>query len=491
MSVGESDSPAGRGRLRRGSPRAVFVTVIVAVFVSNLDLLVVNVALPDIGAGFHGASLDSLSWILNAYAIVFAALLVVAGRLADRSGHREGFLAGLAIFTIGSLLCAVAPNIGFLVAARVVQAVGAALSLPTSLALLLVVTPPAKRSPVVRAWSSVGGAAAALGPVLGGLLVTASWRWVFIINVPTGLAALVLGLRVLPRTPGAGRGAPMPDLAGAGLLTVAIAALSLALVEGDDWGWTTPGPLAGFAVAAVLGAAVVLRSARHPAPVVELPMLRIAQFSLATVAATLFTVGFVAMILSIMLWCQNVWHYSALRTGLAFAPGPLMLPPVVVASGPLVRRVGAGPVAAVGCLVLGGGVLSWALLIGPAPHYATEMLPGAVATGIGVGLALPTLVAAMATSLPPQRFATGSGINTMARQIGAVLGVAVLVSILGRPRSAAAAKTAFDHGWVMVAVASVVAAVAAGLLRKPSGTVAGAPSAMPPAAEPSVEPAPV
>ena len=349
------------------SPRAVFVTVIAAVFVANLDLLVVNVALSDIGADFHGTSLDSLSWILNAYAIVFAALLVVAGRLADRGGHREGFLAGLVVFTGGSLLCAVAPDIGFLIAARAVQAVGAALLLPTSLALLLAVTPPARRTTVVRAWSSVGGAAAALGPVLGGLLVNASWRWVFIINVPIGVAALVLGLRVLPRTPGTGRGTPMPDLAGAGLLTVAVAALSLALVEGDDWGWTTPGPLAGFAAAAVLGALVVARSARHPSPVIELPMLRIAQFSLATVAALLVMVCFVAMILSIMLYCQDVWHYSALRTGLAFAPGPLMLPPIVAASTPLIRRVGSGPVAALGCLFLGGGVLSW---VGSDGHHA-------------------------------------------------------------------------------------------------------------------------
>src|SRR3954468_11180263 len=192
---------------------AVYVTVMVAVFVSNLDLFVVNVALPNIGEDFDGATLDSLSWVLNAYAIVFAALLVVAGRVADKRGHRLGFLVGLAVFTLGSLLCAVSNGTGWLVGSRVIQAVGAAILLPTSLALLLATAPPERRGRVVRAWSAVGGVAAALGPVAGGLLVEASWRWVFLINVPIGIAALALGVRSLPdvRREDAG---PWPDMLG-------------------------------------------------------------------------------------------------------------------------------------------------------------------------------------------------------------------------------------------------------------------------------------
>ena len=448
--------------------RAVFIIVIAAVVVANLDLFVVNVALPDIGRDFHQASLSTLSWVLNAYAIVFAALLVVAGRLADRFGHRGGFLLGLVIFTVGSTISALSPDVATLVAARIVQAAGAALLIPTSLALVLAVTTPARRSAAVRAWSAAGGVAAALGPVLGGLLVQASWRWVFLINVPIGIVAFAAGARLLPDVRGEKNG-PLPDLVGAALLTVAAGALSLGLVEGADWGWGSGRVLASFGVALVLGLGFVARSARHPAPVIELSMLRIRAFRTSTVAVLLFSLAFAAMILSFMLWCQQVWGYSALRTGLAFAPGPLMVPPLAIAAGPLVRRIGAGPVAAAGNIAFCLGVLWWAAEVGIRPHYATELLPGVVLTGIGVGLTLPTLIAAMATSLPPHRFATGSGVNTMGRQIGAVLGIAILVGVLGTPHSPGEALTGFQHAWTGMGIISAATAFVAILLgRSPS-----------------------
>jgi MFS family permease len=176
----------------------VFTVVVAAIFMSNLDLFIVNVALPSIGRDFGGASLAGLSWVLNAYAIVFAALLVPAGRLGDRTGQRRVFLAGIAIFTLASAACAAAPDLAVLVAARVVQAAGAAALIPTSLALLLAATPPDKRPGRVRAWAAVGGVSAALGPVAGGLLVQLDWRWVFLVNLPIGVAALVAGSRGLP-----------------------------------------------------------------------------------------------------------------------------------------------------------------------------------------------------------------------------------------------------------------------------------------------------
>lgn len=445
---------------------AVLATVFVAVFVSNVDLFVVNVALPDVGRDFHGASLGSLSWILNAYAIVFASLLVVAGRLADRHGQRSGFLLGLGLFTAGSALCAAAGSVAVLVAARVAQAAGAAVLLPTSLALMLAVTPPARRPAMVRAWSAVGAVAAALGPVLGGLLVQASWRWVFVINVPVGALALLVGLRVLPRIRPDASG-PGPDLLGAGLLTAAVGALSLGLVRGNDWGWGS-GRIAGsFLATAVLLAAFLARSRRHPAPMVEMAMLRISRFSTASLATLLFALAFAGMILSAALWLQNVWGYSALRTGLAMAPGPLMVPPLAAASGALIKRFGAGPVAAVGNLVFASGVLYWSLAAGASPHYASGLLPGFLIGGVGVGLTLPTLTAAGAIALPPQRFATGSGILTMARQLGSVLGVAVLVGILGTPHSVRATVAAYHHGWQGLAAAGVLAAGAALAVRRP------------------------
>ncbi|MFG1604691.1 MFS transporter [Actinoplanes sp. NPDC049265] len=446
--------------------RAVLGTVLVAVFVSSLDLFVVNVALPEVGRDFGGTSLGTLSWVLNAYAIVFAALLVISGRLADRSGHRRGFIVGLAVFTAGSVLCAVAPSVLFLIAARVVQAAGAAALLPTSLALLLAVTPPDRRAGAVRIWSATGAIAAALGPVAGGLLVELDWRWIFIINVPVGVAALLVSRRVLPdvrdQQPGA-----LPDLLGAALLALAVGTLALGLVRSNDWGWGSPRVIGGFVAAVVLGYWFLRRSARHPSPIVELPLLRTPAFGPATIAALLFTAAFSAMVLSAALWTQNGWGYSALRTGLALAPGPLMVPVLAVAVGPLVRRVGAGPVAAAGNLVLGAGVACWLAGVGPEPHYVTDFLPGLILTGLGVGLALPTLVAAATSALPAHRLATGSGLLNTGRQVGTVVGVAVLVSVIGSPRTSAAALDAFQNGWVAILVVCLLGAVAALLIRRP------------------------
>jgi EmrB/QacA subfamily drug resistance transporter len=421
--------------------------------------------MPDIARDYGGTGLRSMSWVLNAYAIVFAALLVTLGRTADRVGLRRGFVLGVVVFTAGSVACALSPGIGWLVASRVIQAVGAAALIPTSLALLVATTPPARRSGAVRAWSAMGAVAAALGPVIGGLLTEIDWRWVFIINVPIGVAAVVAAVRVLPEIRG-DRAGPLPDVFGAVLLTVAVGAVAMGLVQSDAWGWTSAGVSGSFAVAAVAGGWFVARSRSHPSPIVELPLLRVPAFGRPTVVALLFSVGFLAMILSAALWTQTVWGYSALRTGLAIAPGPLMVPLLAVAAGPLVRRVGAGPVAAVGNLLLGAGVLWWVVRVDVTPHYVTDFLPGLVVGGAGVGLALPTLIAAATTALPAPRLATGSGVLNMARQIGAVLGVAMLVSVLGQPASPAAALDAFRDGWVAIVLTCVVAAIGAAFVRR-------------------------
>src|SRR3954465_6475263 len=219
--------------------------VSVGVFVASLDLFIVNIAFPDIQQDFHGASLASLSWILNAYAIVFAALLVPAGRWADRTGRKRAFLGGLALFTAASAACAAAPSVDVLIAARIAQAAGAAILTPSSLGLLLPEFPPEKRGLAIGLWAAVGGTAAAAGPVLGGLLVELSWRWVFLVNVPIGIAAIVAGSRVLREI--REEGAERPDLVGAGLLTAAVATLIGGIVEGPDWGWADGRVLGLFA----------------------------------------------------------------------------------------------------------------------------------------------------------------------------------------------------------------------------------------------------
>ncbi|MGI5322937.1 MFS transporter [Actinomadura nitritigenes] len=476
----------------------VFAVVAAGVAMANLDVFIVNVALPDVGRHFTGASLSSLSWILNAYAVVFAALLVPAGRFADRTGPKRAYLGGIAVFTVASALCAVAPGVWSLVGARAVQAAGAAFLTPSSLALLVAAAPPARRLAAVRGWTAMSGLAAALGPVAGGLLTQLDWRWVFLVNVPAGIAVLLAGPRVI-RSPGQGArrvraarrvrgragpgrragpggapgqgGAPAgrtarPDLAGAGLLTAGIAALALALVKSNDWGWGSGGVIGTLVAAAVLLVLFVHRSARHPEPVLPLRLLRVPGFAPASVANLLFAVAFAAMLLSAVLWCRQVWHWSALRTGLAIAPGPLMVPGLAVGAGPLARRIGAAPIAIAGCAAFAAGIAWWTWAMSPDDGYAAGMLPGMLLTGVGVGLALPTLVGAAVSALPPRDFSTGSGMVTMARQIGTVLGVAMLIAALGSDAAPGGAG-AFDDGWRLVLLASLATAAACLAIRRP------------------------
>lgn len=439
---------------RAADPRLVLAVVCTGVLLSSLDLFIVNVALPAMSTDL-GAGLTGLSWVLNLYAIVFAALLVPAGRLGDRNGNRGTFLIGLAVFVLGSALCAVAWNVGSLIGFRVVQAVGCALLTPSSLALVLAATPPERRAGAVRLWVAFGGLGAALGPVIGGLLVELDWRWVFLVNVPIGLLALAIGARVLP-SPARDDG-PLPDLLGAVALIGAVGSFVLAVVQGPEWGWTSPGVLAAFTVALVGGAVFAVSTARHRSPVLDPALLRAPNFSVATANSLVFQIAFAAMLLSVTLWAQNVWGWSALRTGLAIAPGPLLVPVVAIAAGRLIGRVGPGLVIAAGGLSFGGGLLWWALAAGPEPDYVSGLLGGMLLTGLGVGLTLPTAFAAGAGTLPPQRFATGSAVLSMARQLGLAVGVALLVALLGHPATGQATLDAFHRAWYVTAAVAVVA----------------------------------
>ncbi len=453
-------------QLRRENPTAVLVIACVGVMVVTLDLFIVNLAFPAIERSFGGTSLASLSWVLNAYAIVFASLLIPAGRLADRWSRKGGFLLGVAIFTVASGLCATAGNVELLVGARVLQAVGAALLMPASLGLLLAAYPPERRAGAVRIWAATSGVAAALGPVIGGLLVTMNWRLIFLVNLPVGVAALAAGRRFLPATPRATE--PLPDLLGAVLLMAGAALFTLGLVRAPDWGWGSGRTLGSLVGSAVLLSAFVLRSSRHKSPIIELDLFKVRRFAASALSLFLFSAAFAGTLLSVLVWAQTAWHWSALKTGIAFAPGPLMVPLFAIGAGKVSGRIGPGVLATVGCLAFGTGMLVTAARIGLQPDYLSGMLPGTLLTGIGVGLTLPTLTATAATSLPPQRFATGSGVITMARQVGFTVGVAILVAVLGMPKGAGAQLTAYRHGWETIAVIAFAGAAASLLLlRRP------------------------
>jgi EmrB/QacA subfamily drug resistance transporter len=455
------------------------------VVLASLDLFIVNVALPQIGADFHlrGSDLADLSWVLNAYAIVYAAFLVLFGRLAERYRRERAFLLGVAVFVAASAACGAATTLPMLVAFRVLQAAGAALLTPTSLGLLLATFEPERRYGAVRTWTAVGGLAAAAGPVVGGLLVAASWRWVFLVNVPVGLLALAVGWQRLPRVPG--HRVPAPDLLGSLLITGGVGSLVLGLVKGGAWGWGDARTLFALAVGAVALGLFALHTARHRNPLIDPALFRLRSFTGASAVALLFMAAFGAMLLSRVLWAQDVWHWSALRTGLAIAPGPLMVPLFsFLVAGRLIARFGAGAVIAAGSTIFAAGVAWWALAIGLQPDYVGEMLGGMLLTGIGVGLTLPTFMATGASSLPPHAFATGSAVINMLRQIGLAIGIAVLIAVLGTPHTGPQTLDVYERAsWVIAAIAFAGGLVGLVLLTpRREGASAAASAARPAAA---------
>ena len=434
-----------------------------AVFMVFLDGTIVNIAFPSIHQSFPTTSQASLSWVLNAYNIVFAALLLASGRIADLSGRRRVFYIGLGVFTVGSVLCGLATSTLVLDVSRAFQAVGAALLLPASLALLLPEFPLSMRATAVGIWGAVGAVAAASGPPLGALIVqSAGWRWAFLVNAPVGLIAWLLGRRVLveSRDPTA-RG--WPDPVGIALLTAGMGLLALGIVEGSGWGWSDPRIIGSFAGAAVILPLSIWRAATHPTPVIPLALFRVRSFSVANVAVVSFGAAFAAMLLAGVLFLTGVWHYSILRTGLAVMPGPLMAAVFAPVAGRLADRFGHRVVLVPGALIFGAAMLLFRARVGLHPDYLGAWLPAAVLSGIGVGLTLPTLGSAAAASLPPERFGTGSAVSSTSRQIGFILGVSVLIALLGTPDRGNVLAT-FDGAWAFAgACAGAASLVCLGL----------------------------
>jgi EmrB/QacA subfamily drug resistance transporter len=423
--------------------------VCAGVVLANLDLFIVNVALPDIARDFAGTTLDDLSWVLNGYAIVYACLLVFLGRLAERHRRDRSFLLGVAIFTAASAACAAAGDVWTLVAFRLLQAAGAALMTPTSLGLLLASCPPDQRGGAVRTWTAIGGLAAAFGPVVGGLLLTLNWHWIFIVNVPIGLITLLIGWRALPEV--AGHDVPRPDAWGAALVTAGVALLTFGLVKAGDWGWSNPRVASSLAAGLVLLAVFVMHCLRAHNPLVEPGLFRSRNFTSASLVMVPFTIVFGALLLSLVLWEQGVWGWSALKTGLAISPGPFLVPVTTLfVGGRLIKRLGAASVVVLGLFFFASGCLWLALSVQLVPDLAAA-LGGIVLTGIGVGLTMPTLMGMAAASLPQSSFATGSGVVNMIRQTGMAIGVAALVALVGTASTPTEQLAAFKLAWWLMA----------------------------------------
>jgi EmrB/QacA subfamily drug resistance transporter len=448
-----------------GQRKSTIATACAGAFLVFLDTTIVNIAFPDISASFPEASRGLLSWVLDGYFVVLAALLVPAGGLADRFGHRRVFLAGVASFTVSSLLCALAPTLETLIGARVLQGAAGALIAPTSLAIVLDSFPVERRAAGVGLWGAAAAAAAAIGPTLGGALVESSdWRLVFLVNLPLGVAILWAGRNRLSEQ--AIPDSRLPDLPGAAMLALSLAVMTLGIVEGNDWGWGSPATLGCFAGAATLLGAVVLRSLRHPRPIVEPELFSHRSFGIGNLGTLLFATAFFSLILGNVLFLTSVWGYSVLGAGLAALPGPALTTVVAGPAGRFADRFGHRAVIVPGTLVFAAGTM---LLrsAGADPDYLGTWLPGAGLTGIGIGLAFPALGSAAVRDVPVDRFATASAVNAAFRQVGAVLGTAILVAILGDPGSLSESLRVSDSAYLFAVLASLASGVVAlGLCRQ-------------------------
>jgi EmrB/QacA subfamily drug resistance transporter len=437
---------------------AVLAVVSAAQFLIILDLWVVNIALPALQHDFAPATLSDVSWILDVYAIVLAALLLPSGRAADSIGRREWFLAGLVVFGVASLGCAVAPDLPALIACRALQGAGAAMLMPTSLGLALSVFPSHQRGTAVGIWAGIGAVAAGSGPVLGGLLVESSWRWIFLINLPVILATLAAGVAILPRR-GNVRGGQRPGrrIDGMGTLLVlgAVGLVCTALTEAP--GWPAARTWLVLAAGLVLAALFVAHVRRHPDPLVAPRLFSVRPFSAGAVGLVTYYTGFAAMLLGTTLLLTVHWHFSVLQAAASIAPGPITAGIVAPFSGRLSARFGmrSTVMAGAGFFAAAG---AWPLAsAGDDPAYAAVVLPSMLLWGVANALIQPSLFAS-AGAAPPAELASGSAVLATARQLGSALGVAIFVAVLGT--HPATSLAGFDRAWAVVLITAAMTAVA-------------------------------
>ena len=408
---------------------AVVGVLSLAVFMSSLDLFIVNLAFPYISKQYPGTSLSSLSWVLNAYTIVFAAVLVPAGRWADRVGRLRVFVTGLAVFSAGSVLCGLAPGVGLLIAARVVQAAGAGAMVPASLSLLLAAVPAAARAKAIGTWSALGALGAALGPVIGGALVQANWRWVFWINVPVGLAGTVLGWFVLAPTSG------LPDKAsfdwkGAMLIAPALTATVAVLNEGYAWGATSPFLLGLAALAVILLALFVRAERRAQDPLIDLNLFGRRAFSAGSLAGLLAYAALFGLFFLMPFVFVRAYQDSALSAGLRLCIVPVMIGVVAPMAGALYDSIGARWPTVLGMLVCVGACVMLGLALDGARDRLPLVMLALAVFGTGQGLFISPNNSAIVAAAPARLTGEAGGLVNVMRSCGVSIGVAAASSLL-------------------------------------------------------------
>ena len=434
-------------------PRSAWLTlavVSVAVFMVAMELTIIALALPEIRSALAGATPAALSWVVNAYSIVVAALLLVSGWLADRYGRRRVFRLGLMVFAVGSVAAGASNSIGMLIAARALQAIGGSMQYPAGLALLLAAFPRERHQTAIGTWGAMGGLAAALGPTLGALLIEAfGWRAVFYVNVPVALAALLVGAHVLPESQGDRTGGRV-DMIGVPLASLGVGIIILGIVQGETWGWGSASTVGAFAIGSVMIVAFAARSRRHPAPLFDLELMRIRSFVLGNLGSLFFAVGFFALLVPLPSFIQDVWGWSVIRTGLAYAVGPMVSFLVAPQAGRLADRIGNAPLLTAGSACGAAGLL-WLLLTTTTEPSLAKLLVATVLIGVSAGTGFSQLVGAALRDVPSERFAMATAGRTTFFQLSVAFSIALAFAVIGQPSSPVAELAAYKTVWVLCA----------------------------------------
>ena len=426
----------------------------------TLDLSLMFVAYPAIKSHFNGESLTLVSWVLTSYSIVAAALLIPAGRIADRLGRRKIFVLSITLFSFGSGLCAIAPSVQVLIAARVVAACGGAMLTPSALAIIMATFPLERRSWAIGVWSTVSGVVGTMGPTIGGVLITyASWRWAFLMNVPIGVACVVLAPRLLEESKVENPG-PLPDLLGVSLIMGGIAMLSFAIVQSNVWGWTDRGTLLAFAVAVSALSMFFRRCATQTSPVLDLSIFRPFLFRATTVAALCAGITFWGGYYLFVQFLTVGWGYTYLQAGLLLIPMTLMASVVGVPAGRLMDRYGNRVVMVPSMIAFVMAMTYLGLVLGPRHAIWIVWLPAAVLVGITNAVYFPGVNAAGARTAQPDALGTTAGVVQTLIRVGGALGTALGIALVGefhRGDNPANLRPAF----LVLAAVGVVGALAA------------------------------
>jgi EmrB/QacA subfamily drug resistance transporter len=432
-------------------------------FMIMLDNTVVNVALPTMEKDLH-VSISSLEWIVTAYALTFAALMITGGKLADLYGRRRIFVVGLAIFTLSSLACGFAPNAGFLIGARAVQGSGAALMNPATLSIITATFPPKQRGQAIGIWAGVSALALAIGPLLGGLITeNLNWNWIFFINVPVGAAGVVASRIFIreSRDTSHEQRLDLPGLvtSGAGLL-----ALSYALIEGGKTGWLSVEILSFFAAAAVLLVAFVLLEHHQRLPMLDLSLFRSGAFAGANIVAMMVSLAMFGVFFFVSIYIQRILGYSATQAGAMFLPMTILIILVAPVAGRLSDRLGSRWLMGGGMTLLGVSLLLYQRT-GVHSDFWT-LLPAMLLGGIGMASTMSPMTSAAMGAVPVDKAGVGSGVLNSFRQMGGALGIALIGAIVSSyvhnaPRTPAGAQD-YVHGLhVALAVSAAISFAAA------------------------------